>query len=136
METMQDTATGTKPQSSPLTPPLVIDVLGSLIFGAGLVIWSDKLASFSGIEDHQIVFWLGWIVITFATIVGALVLRPKQRRMGAVKFLVMANAIWSIAVLLIVIVAPMDLNGWGQLGVGMTGVFTAVMGWWEYRLLK
>ena len=136
MNTSNNTTVETKTLNPSLTQPLVIDALVSLVFGAALVLWSDKLASLIGIEPFQIVHWLGWGVLAFATFVGVLVVPPKQRRVGTVKILVIANALWSIAALGIVIAAPLGLNGWGLFGVGLTGVFTAVMGWWEYRLLE
>jgi len=115
--------------------PLAVDLGGSLCLGVLLTMWPEETAHVSGVSAPWMVVALGGAVLVFAaaTILHA---AAPARRVATARFLVGANAVWSVGGLVIVALAPIGLNGWGQLGVGATVVFTTVLGWWEYHLLR
>jgi len=115
--------------------PLAVDFGGTLFLGVLLILWPEETAHISGVSAPWVVVVLGWAVLAFAVVTVLHAVAPA-RRVSTARFLVGANAVWSVGGLVVVALAPMELNGWGQLGVGATVVFTTVLGWWEYHLLR
>ena len=115
--------------------PLAVDLGGSLCLGILLTLWPNETAHILGVSAPWVVVVLGWGVLVFAAVTILHAAAPA-RRVATARFLVGANAVWSIGGSVIVVLAPLELNGWGQLGVGATVMFTTVLGWWEYHLLK